>query len=166
MERQADAMIGDAVLREIIGADFFGAVAGFDLAAALGGEGGLALLLLLLVEAGAENAHGFGAILDLRFLILLRNDESAGDMRNAYGGIRGVDGLSAGAGRAEGIDAQVLGFDLDIDFVGFGENRDSGGRSVDAALRFRRGNALNAVHAAFVFQFGIDLLPLNRGDKF
>ncbi len=35
VERQADAVIGDAVLREIVGADFFGAVAGFYLPAIL-----------------------------------------------------------------------------------------------------------------------------------
>src|SRR5216684_318691 len=122
MKRQADAVIGDAVLREIVSADFFGAVAGFDLTAALGGEGGLALFLFLLVEAGAENAHGFGAILDLRFFVLLGNDEAAGNVRDAHSGIGGVDGLSAGAGRAERVDAQVLGFDFDIDFVGFAEN--------------------------------------------
>src|SRR6266436_7308526 len=153
MKRLAYVVIGDAVLREIVSADFFGAVAGFDLTAALGGEGGLALLLFLLVQAGAKNAHGFGAILDLRFFVLLGNDQAAGNVRDAHGGIRGVDGLSAGAGRAEGINAQILGFDLDVDFVGFGENRDSGGRSVDAALRFRGGDALDAVHAAFIFQF-------------
>src|SRR5882724_2606715 len=107
VKRQADAVIGDAVLREIVGADFFGAVAGFDLAAALGGKSGLALLLLLLVQASAENAHGFGAILDLRFLVLLRNDEAAGNVRDAHGGIRRVDGLAAGAGRAEGVNAST-----------------------------------------------------------
>src|SRR5258708_2470970 len=71
---------------------------------------------------------------------------------------------SAGTGRAERIDAQVFRFDLDVDFVGFGENRDSCSGSVNAALRFRGGKALDAVHAAFVLPFGIDLLPLNRGD--
>src|SRR2546427_444205 len=73
---------------------------------------------------------------------------------------------SSGPGGAEGIDAQVFRFDFDVDFVGFGENRDGRGRGVNAALRFRGGNALDAVHAAFVLQFGINLLPLNRGDDF
>src|SRR5713101_974943 len=114
MKRQADAVIGDAVLREIVGADFLGGVAGFDLTAALGGKRGLALFLLLFVEARAKNADGFRAILDLRFFVLLRNDETAGNVRNAYGGIGGVDGLAAGAGRAEGVNAQIFGFDLDI----------------------------------------------------
>ena len=37
---------------------------------------------------------------------------------------------------------------------------------MDAALRFRGGNALDAMHAAFIFQFGIHFLPLNGGDDF
>src|SRR5260370_19377963 len=166
MKRQADAVIGDAVLRKIVGADFFGAVAGFDLTAAFDGERRLAFLLFLFVEARAENAHGFGPILDLRFFILLGNDESAGNVRDAHGGISGVDGLAAGAGGAKSVDAQIFGFDLDVDFVSFGENRDGGGGSVDAALRFRRGNALDAVNTAFVLQFGIDFVALNRRDNF
>ena len=159
-------MIGYAVLREIVGADFFGAVAGFDLSTAFGGERGLALLLLLFVQARAKNTHGLRAIFDLRLFVLLRHDQSAGNVRDAHGGIGGVDGLAARAGRAEGVDAQILGFDLDIDFVGFGENRDGCSRSVNASLRFGGGNALDAVHATFIFQFGINLLSLDRGDDF
>src|SRR5882762_11641360 len=43
VKRKTDAVIGDTVLREVVGADFFGAVAGFDLAAAFGAECGLLL---------------------------------------------------------------------------------------------------------------------------
>ena len=75
VQGETDAVIGDAVLRKIVGADFFGAVAGLDLAAALGGEELVLLFLLHFVEAGAKDAHGFGAILDLRFLVLLRDDQ-------------------------------------------------------------------------------------------
>src|SRR5713101_4860451 len=99
MERQANAVIGYAVLREIVGADFFGAVAGLDLAAALSGKRGLALFLLLFVEARAKNAHSFGAIFYLRLFVLLRHDQAAGDVRDAHGGISRVDGLAARAGR-------------------------------------------------------------------
>jgi hypothetical protein len=41
-------------------------------------------------------------------------------VRDAHGGVGRVDGLAAGAGRTERVDAQVLGFDLDVDFVCFG----------------------------------------------
>src|SRR5260370_24052673 len=123
MECQADAVIGYAILREIVGAYFFGAVAGFDLATAYAGERGLPLLLLLFVEARAENAHSFRAILDLGFFVLLRDDQSAGDMRDADGGIGGVNGLAAGAVREERISAQIFCFNLDVDVLCVGDTR-------------------------------------------
>src|SRR5882762_6867117 len=159
-------MVGHAVLRKVVGADFFGAIAGFDLAAAFDGERGLPLFLLLFVQARAKNAHGLGAILDLGFLVLLGNHQTARNVRYAHGRIRGVDRLTARAGRTEGIDAQILRFNLYVDFVGLGEHRNSRGRSMDAALGFRRWHALDAVHAALVFQFRIHFLTLNGGDDF
>src|SRR5690242_5666932 len=99
-------MIRHAVLRKIVRADFLRPVTGFDLPAALGGESGLALFLLLFVEAGAEDTHGLRAILDLRLFVLLRNYQPAGNVRDAHGGIRGVHRLAAWAGRAECVDAQ------------------------------------------------------------
>ena len=38
MQGEIDAVVGHAILRKIVGADFFGAVAGLDLAAAFGGK--------------------------------------------------------------------------------------------------------------------------------
>ena len=46
VQRQIDAVIGDAALRKIIGADAFGAVAGADLPAPLGGALGVELAAL------------------------------------------------------------------------------------------------------------------------
>ena len=65
MQCQADAVIGHPVLREIVSADFLGAVAGFNLSAALGHDGRLLFFLLHFIEARAKHAHGLGAILDL-----------------------------------------------------------------------------------------------------
>src|SRR5229473_5459983 len=166
MQGQADAVIGYAILRVVVGADLFRAVAGFDLAATLGGDGGLLFLLLHFVETGAENAHGLGAILDLRFFVLLRDDQAAGNVRDTHRGVRGVHGLAAGAGRAKGIDAQVFGVDFDVDVVGFRQDRYGGRGGVNTALLFGGGNALDAVHAAFVLQLGINFVALNGGDDF
>src|SRR5262249_45152933 len=55
VERQIDAVVADAALREIVGADALGAVAGADLAAPLGGAGGVALLPLGVVEPAAQH---------------------------------------------------------------------------------------------------------------
>ena len=62
---KADAMVGDAVLGEVIGAHFLGAVPRSDLGAA-----GLGYLFLLLpvfdvVEPGPDDGHGFGLVLEL-----------------------------------------------------------------------------------------------------
>ena len=134
MQSQADAMVRHAILRKIVGADFFRAIAGLDLLATLGGDGFVLLGLLHFVEARAQDAHGLGAILDLRFFILLRDHQPAGNMRDAHSGIRGVHRLAAGARRAERINAQVLRFDLDVNFIGFGQHGNRGGGGVDAPL--------------------------------
>ena len=77
VERQVDAVIGDATLREIIGADAFGAVAGADLAAPLGRALGVELAALLVVELGAQVGHRLGLVLVLRALFLHEDDDSA-----------------------------------------------------------------------------------------
>ena len=64
-------MVRYAVLRKIVSADFLGAVAAFNLSPALGDDSCLLFFLLQFIEARAKYAHGFGAVFDLRFLILL-----------------------------------------------------------------------------------------------
>src|SRR5580704_1574428 len=159
-------MVGDAVLGIVVGADFFGAVAGFDLAAAFGADRGLLLFELHFIEAGTQNAHSLGAIFDLGFFVLLGDDQARRQVGDAHGGISGVNGLTAWAGRAESVDAQILGLDFDVDFVGFGKDGDRGGRGVNASLRFGGGDALDAVDAAFVLELGINFLALDGGDDF
>ena len=68
-------------------------------------------------------------------------------MGDAHGGVSGVDGLAAGAGGAEGVDANVFGFDLDVDLFGLRQNRDGDGRGVNAALSLGLRHALHAVDA-------------------
>src|SRR5947207_528808 len=60
---QADAMIGDAILFEIISADLFGAVAAADHRFSLAREGVMLFLLFELLQAGTEYAHRFFAVL-------------------------------------------------------------------------------------------------------
>ncbi len=121
---------------------------------ALGAEGGLLLFQFQFVEPGTQHALGLGAILDLRFFVLAGDHQAGGQVGDAHGRIGGVDALAAGAGGAEGIDADILGFDLDFDFVGFGQHGDGDRGSVHAALLFGDRHALHAMHAAFVLQLG------------
>ena len=75
--------------------------------------------------------------------------------------------LAAGAGGAEGVDAQFGRVDVDrFHFVGFRHHRHGAGRGVDAALRFGGGHALHAVAAGFEFQLGIRAKAHQSGDDF
>src|SRR3546814_21157630 len=61
--------------------------------------------------------HRLGPVLVLRALILSRNDDAGRQVRDADGGLGGVDMLPAGSRGTVGIDAQVLVIDCDVDIV-------------------------------------------------
>src|ERR1035438_4817348 len=71
---EADAVIGDTVLREVVGADLLAAIAAAHHRPALLGQRVLLLLLFHFVQAGAQHAHSFLSILDLRLLVLTAHD--------------------------------------------------------------------------------------------
>ena len=156
-------MVGEAVLREVVGADLLAAVAGADLLLAVFGLELVDALGFDLVEAGAEDAHSLFAILDLRFFVLAADDGVGRQMGDAHGGVGRVDRLAAGAGGAEGVDAEVLGFDLDVDLFGFGQHGDGDGRGVDAALGLGGGDALDAVDAGLVLELRVDVVAFDDG---
>src|SRR5438067_4874827 len=60
----------------------------FRSAAAFRGDLLVLLLLLQFVKPGAKHAHSLGAILDLRFLVLLGHHQAGGQVRDAHGRIR------------------------------------------------------------------------------
>jgi len=78
MQGEADAVIGYPVLRVVVGADFSERSPGLDLSPPLPRPGRIAAFPFLFVEAGAEYAHGFGAIFDLGFFILLETTRPLG----------------------------------------------------------------------------------------
>ncbi len=108
VERQIDAVIGAASLREIIGADALRAIAGADLAFAVGGTFGIKLRAFQIIEPGAQHFQRLGLVLVLRLLILLLHDEAGRQMGDAHGAVGRVDRLTAGTARAEHVDAQIL----------------------------------------------------------
>ena len=88
-------------------------------------------------------------------------------MGDADGGVGFVDVLTARAGCAEGIDAQIGGVQLDVfQFVRFGHDGDGASGSVDTALAFGGGNALHAVAARFKFQTTVRAQTDDAGDDF
>src|ERR1700735_2967403 len=159
-------MVGEAVLRKVIGADLFAAVARANHGAALGAYSGLLLFELELVEPRAQHAFGFGAVLDLRFFVLAGDYQAGGQVRDAYGRVSGIYRLSAGTRGTKRIDANVLRLDLDFHFVGFGQHSHGDSRSVYAALLFGDGHALHAVYAALVLELAEDAVAADQRDDF
>ena len=166
MDGEADAVVGDTVLREVVGADFFAAIAAADHRFALFRESFLLLLHLDFIQTGAQDAHTFLAILDLGFFVLAADHCVGGNVGDAHGRVGCVDGLAARAGRAKRIDAQVFGFDLDVDILSFGQDGDRDRGSVHAALLLGSGYALHAMDTALVFQLRVDALAFDDGDDF
>ena len=125
---------------------------------------GLLALALGLVEACAQDAHRLVAVLELRALVLHRDDDPRRQMRDPDRGVGRVDRLAAGARRAVDVDLQILLVDLDVDVLGLGHHRDGRGRGVDPALRLGVGHALHAVGAALVLVDRVGAVALDRED--
>src|SRR5690349_4833614 len=116
---EADAMIGEAALRKVVGADLRRAVARAHLQLAHARAFGLLLRHAQVEQPRAQHFHGFQLVLQLGFLVLLRDDEPRRDVRDAYGAIRRVHRLSARATGAEHVDPQVLVLDLHVHLLRF-----------------------------------------------
>lgn len=73
-------------------------------------------------------------------------------MRDAHGAVRLVDILSAVSGSAVDVDAQIIRIDPDIHILRFGQYGNRRRRGLAFAVALRHGDALHAMHAAFIFQ--------------
>ena len=159
---QLDAVVGDAALREVVGPDLLGARAGADLCAAGGRLLGRLTLALGLVDARAQHAHRLLAVLQLRALVLHRDDDPGRQVRDAHRGVGRVDGLAARAGRAVDVDLQVALLDLDVHLLRLRHHGDRRGRRVDASLRLGLGHALDAMRPAFELEDRVGAVALDR----
>ena len=89
-----------------------------------------------------------------------------GSVRDAHRRVGLVDVLAAGAGGAEGVDAQVGRIDVDFDgVVDFGIDEHAGKRGVAAVVGVERRLAHQAVHAGFGAQMAVGVVAadLERG---
>src|SRR5690606_6885954 len=112
VEGDVDAVVGDAVLGKVVGADAFAAIARAHHGLAGRAAAAFVLAQLLFVEPGAEHFQGLGLVLVLAALVLALHDKTGGYMGDANGGFGLVDMLAAGAAGAELVDAQVGVVDL------------------------------------------------------
>ena len=154
-------MVGDAALREIVGADALIAHTGADLAAALGRDGGFDALLLDLIELGGQHLHTLFAVLHLTALLLTGHDDAGWLVDEAHGGAGLVDVLPACAGRTVDLHFDILGPDIDLGLLHFRQHRDRRGRRVDAPAGLCLRDALDTVDAGFKFEPRVRARALN-----
>src|SRR5262245_47486159 len=155
IRREIDPVVGHAVLREVIGADAFGAVAGADQALALGRTLGPLLLDHGVVDAHADHSPAVGLVLVLAAFGAALGDDAGGDVCEPHAALRLVLVLPAGAARGEGVRADVLFADLDLHFARLGHDGDGGGGGVNAALLLRLRHTLHAMAARLEAQLPI-----------
>src|SRR3546814_18613252 len=108
-------MVGDAALREVVGADALGAVAAADLALARCGAPVDLPLALLLVEARAQHLPRLGAVLLLRLLLLALHHDPRRQVGDPPRRVGEVDTLATGARPAVGFDPQSLLVGVDVE---------------------------------------------------
>jgi hypothetical protein len=107
-------VVGDAALREVVGADALGAVAGADQALARAGDLLLLLARLRVLDARRQHRHGLRLVAVLRAVVLAFDDDAGRQVGDAHRRVGLVDVLAAGARGAEGVDAQVGRVDVDV----------------------------------------------------
>ena len=164
VDRVVDAVVGDAPLRVVVGADLGRAVTRRDHRLALRGDLVEVLRVFEVEDARAQLLEGLVEVLELRLLVLALHDDARGDVGQADGRVGRVDRLSAGARGAEDVLADVVHRDFDVELLGFGQHGHRGGRRVHAALRLGLRDALYAVHARLVLERAVDVLSRDLHD--
>ena len=165
VQREPDAVIGHAVLREVVRADL--------LASARRSP----TMLRRSADSAASCFSRSRSSRRLRrtfiaFALFLSCERSSWHftmmparlVQDLHGAVGRVDALPARtAARGDG-DLEVLVVDLDVDVVGLGEHGDGRRRRVDAPLRLGGGHALHAVHAALEAELRVHVLAGDERD--
>ena len=73
-------------------------------------------------------------------------------MRDAHGRVGGVDGLAAGTARPVHVDLELVGIDVDVDRIGFGQHGDRCRARVHPPLALGGRDPLHAVRPRLVLQ--------------
>src|SRR5690606_2526871 len=91
VQSQPNAVIGQAVLREVVGTDLLGAITGLDHRAAFVANRVRLFALFQLEQAASQNLQTLGLVLDLTALVLAANAHAGGQVSDLYGAVGGVD---------------------------------------------------------------------------
>src|SRR5438874_6952632 len=147
VNRVVNAVIGDAILWEVVGPDLGRAITGAHLRPSLASTGGLLLGDHLVEQARAQHFERLDLVLQLALLVLALHHEIRGQVGDADGAVGRVDALTARSLGAEHVDPEVLVVDLDVDLLRLGKHGHGGGRRVNPALPFGHRYALQAVRS-------------------
>src|SRR5437899_9920105 len=110
-------MIGNTILREIIGANFLAAVTALHLRTSRFTQLFLTAGLFEVPEACFEDGECFELVFELRLLILTGDDQSCWEVGDAYCRVCGVHALSPMTGGAVNIDADISILDVDFNVL-------------------------------------------------
>src|SRR3989441_1756164 len=163
---EVNAVIGDAILREVVGAHLLRAITGPDLRPPFLRARSLLLGDHAVQQPRTQDLEGLDLVLQLRLLILTLHLEPGRQMRHPDRAICGVHALATGTAGPKHIDAEILVFDLDVHLFGFGQDRDRRRRGVNATLLLGDGYALHPMHAGFVAQDSVRLGTARGEDGF
>src|SRR5713101_3195163 len=167
MQRQVDAMVGDAGLREVVSANSFRAVARADHRTARLCDLRVLLRVGSLEQPRPQDLERARLVLVLRLLVPAYNHHPARDMRNPHGRVRRVDALAAGPRRTHYVDPKVLLLvDIDLDLVCLGQHRDGHRRSMNTARRFGGRYALHAMDTALELEPAVRAASAHQRDDF
>ena len=151
VEGQVDAVIGEAVLRKIVGSDSFGTIAGTDHVLSFRAELRFFGGTLRRKDFRAQDGHAFFLVLVLGAFLFGLDDDTGRQVCDSDGGVGFIDMLTAGAAGAVGVDSQIFGADDEFIFgFGFRECGYGCGGGMDTSLRLGFGDTLDAVTASFV----------------
>src|SRR5262245_41872283 len=113
-------------------------------------ELGLLLLHLQIEQARLQHLHRLRSVLVLGPLVLTRDDDARGQMRDAHSGGGDVDVLTTGTTRSIRIDAEILIFDRNVDvFRQFRPHEDRRERRVAPRRLIERRDPHETMHACF-----------------
>src|SRR5215207_5933590 len=148
----ADAVVGDTSLREVVCTDLRRAVAGADLRLA---EGPFLLgpfAQLAFQEPGLEDPDGLLLVLELALLVLAGHDQARWLMRDPDRRVCGVHALAARTTGTVHVDLEVSCVDLDLYILGLGQDGHGRRRGMYAALTLGLWHPLDPVRAPFVLE--------------
>lgn len=150
-----DAVIGDPVLRKIVGADLFASVACSHLCEASRSELFVALRFFKSIDTGPEDSERFFPVLKLGSLILALDHDTGRDVYHPYRGFRFVDVLASGTTSSAHGYVEVLIADLHVELIDFRQDGDRHRAGVDTAFVFRCRDPLDTMDASLEFEFGV-----------